>query len=77
LLRRGVAQVKAGQLAIGMLTLHKAIRRAPKMAAAWLWLGWAAALQDQRVLAERCFGRAQELGMGEEAEQALAWLRNK
>ena len=77
LLRQGVAQVKAGQLAAGMLTLHKAIRRAPKMGAAWLWLGWAAALQDQRVLAERCFGRAQELGMGEEAEQALAWLHNK
>jgi Flp pilus assembly protein TadD len=75
LLRQGIAQVRAGQTVAGMATLQKVIQRAPEEGAAWLWLGWAAARQNQRVLAERCFVRAQELGLGEPAEQALAWLR--
>jgi hypothetical protein len=75
LLRQGIAQVRAGQTVAGMATLQKVIQRAPEEGAAWLWLGWAAARQNQRVLAERCFVRAQELGLGEPAKQALAWLR--
>lgn len=73
-LLQGIAHVRAGKLAEGMVSLQKVIQRTPEEGTAWLWLGWAAARQNQRVLAERCFVRAQELGV-EQAEQALAWLR--
>jgi len=77
LLRQGIAQVRAGKVAAGMVLLQKVVQTSPDVGEAWLWLGWAAARQNQRILAERCFRRARELGWGEQAEQALAWLRKK
>jgi Flp pilus assembly protein TadD len=76
LLQEGIAQVQAGNAPAGFALLRQVVDESPDDADAWLWLGWAAASQNQRDLAEKCFLRAQQLG-AQQATQALEWLRKR
>jgi sugar lactone lactonase YvrE len=73
LLRKGIAQIKAGDAMEGYRTLRRLIEHSPRDAEAWLWIGWAATQTGDHRAAERCFLRAQQLGHPK-AERALEWL---
>jgi squalene-hopene/tetraprenyl-beta-curcumene cyclase len=74
-LKRGIAQVKAGETMTGYRVLLQVVKDAPDNAEAWLWVGWAAVKKGERRTAERCFLRAQRLGHPH-AERALRWLKS-
>jgi hypothetical protein len=73
---RGIAQVRAGELAAAVVTLRQVIDQEPTNSEAWLWLGFAYGRQGNRPLAERCFNKARQLGSNQ-AIQALDWLKRQ
>lgn len=73
LLQRGISQVRSKDIKGGIATLHQYVDTAPGDSTAWLWLGWASALNNELRTAERCFLHARRLG-NPQAEEALEWL---
>jgi hypothetical protein len=74
LLELGIAHVRRGNVAAGQATLFRVIMQAPTNATAWLWMGWAAVGQGERLIAVICFSQARRLGHPK-AAQILDTLR--
>jgi Flp pilus assembly protein TadD len=75
ILQRGISQIRNKDIHGGIATLHEYVDTAPGDSTAWLWLGWASALDNEFRTAERCFLHARRLG-NPQAGEALEWLNS-